>query len=40
METSHLTCAANQMTGFFMKCNTGMFGLSPEMNGNKQQIKC
>ena len=22
METSHLICRANQMTGFYMKCNT------------------
>ena len=24
IETSHLICIANQMTGFYMKCNTGM----------------
>ena len=23
IETSHLTCTANQMTGFHMKCNSG-----------------
>ena len=22
--TSHLTCTANQWTGFYMKCNTGV----------------
>ena len=24
IETSHLICSANQMTGFYMKCNIGM----------------
>ena len=24
IETSHLICTANQMTGFYMKCNTGL----------------
>ena len=24
IETSHSTCTANQMTGFYMKCNTGL----------------
>ena len=24
METSHLICSANQMTGFYMECNTGV----------------
>ena len=24
METSYLICTANQMTGFYIKCNTGM----------------
>ena len=24
IETSHLICIANQMTGFYMKCNTGL----------------
>ena len=24
METSHLFCRAKQMTGFYMKCNTGL----------------
>ena len=24
METSYLICTANQMTGFHMKCNTGL----------------
>ena len=24
METSHLICCVNQMTGFHMKCNNGM----------------
>ena len=24
IETSHLVCPANQMTGFYMKCNTGL----------------
>ena len=23
LETSHLICNTNQMTGFYMKCNTG-----------------
>ena len=26
-ETSHLICSANQMTGFYMTCNTGWNGL-------------
>ena len=26
--TSHLTCSANQMTGFYIKCNTGLKWLS------------
>ena len=24
IETSHLICSANQITGFYMKCNTGL----------------
>ena len=24
IETRHLICTANQMTGFYMKCNTGL----------------
>ena len=24
VETSHLFCSANQMTGFYMECNTGL----------------
>ena len=24
IEPSHLICSANQMTGFYMKCNTGL----------------
>ena len=24
IETSHLICRANQMTGFYIKCNTGL----------------
>ena len=24
IETSHLICIANQMTGFYMECNTGL----------------
>ena len=24
IETSHLICSANQVTGFYMKCNTGL----------------
>ena len=24
IETSHLICTANQLTGFYMKCNTGL----------------
>ena len=24
IKTSHLICTANQMTGFYMKCNTGL----------------
>ena len=24
IETSHLTCIANEMTGFYMKCKTGL----------------
>ena len=24
LETSHLICSANQITGFRMKCNTGL----------------
>ena len=28
METSYLICTANQMTGFYMKCNTGMISVN------------
>ena len=28
-ETSHLFCSANQMTGFSMKCNTGLKWVHP-----------
>ena len=28
IKTSHLTCKANQMTGFYLKCNMGCNGLS------------
>ena len=28
IETSHLICSANQMTGFYMKCDTGWNGLT------------
>ena len=27
IETSHLICSANQITGFYMKCNTGLKGV-------------
>ena len=30
IETSHLICNANQMTGFHMKCNTGLRWVNPE----------
>ena len=29
IETSHLICSANQMTGFYMKCNTGLKRVYP-----------
>ena len=32
IETSHLICNANQMTGFYMECNNGRNGLSPISN--------
>ena len=28
-ETSHLICSANQMTGFYMECNTGLKWVNP-----------
>ena len=27
IETRHLICSANQITGFYMKCNTGLKGV-------------
>ena len=32
IETSHLICTANQITGFHIKCNTGLKW------GNKQRV--
>ena len=34
IETSHLICNANRMTGFYMKCNTGLkcVKLKPSLN--------
>ena len=29
IETSHLVCSANQMTGFYIKCNNGLKRVEP-----------
>ena len=31
IETSHLICIANQMTGFYMECNAWMKRLMPRL---------
>ena len=35
METSHLICHANQINGFYMKCNTGLNCVKTLQNGVK-----
>ena len=30
-ETSHLICTANQMSDFYMKCNTGLKGVKKSL---------
>ena len=37
IETSHLICTANHMTGFYLKCNTGLkwvTGIIPKIINN------
>ena len=34
LETTHLICIANQMTGFYMKCNTGLKRVNQKVTMN------
>ena len=36
-ETSHLICKANEMTGFYIKCNTGLQWVNLKFNGYSKQ---
>ena len=39
IKTSHLFCRSKQMTGFYMKCNTGLKGVKLENTYSKLTIK-